>query len=132
VTDAASESPLILVVDDDLAVRTVVAKRLEIAGFRTALAANGREALDQVEALHPAVIVLDLMMPVMSGWEVVGHLRASQAHADLGILILSAIRDRDGEWGDAPFGADEFIPKPYQFAEVLRKIQGLIEAKGRG
>ncbi len=106
----------ILVVDDNADARETLAEVLQIAGYRVRTAENGREALDKAAALRPGLILLDLMMPVMDGWEVVGALRADASLASVPVVIVSA----------ATSPAPEGIPrlrKPASLDELLELVR---------
>ncbi len=80
----------ILIVDDDPEIRESLKDVLEAEGYSIAVAANGREALERLRVETPSLVLLDLMMPVMSGGEVLAELRKSDAHRELPVVVLSA------------------------------------------
>jgi CheY-like chemotaxis protein len=83
----------ILVVDDDPAIRDVVADILEMSDYAVRTAANGAEALEKIRAEPPAAVLLDLMMPVMNGWDFLRACRTETICARIPIAIMSAARD---------------------------------------
>ena len=117
-----SESPLVLCADDDADILSLLAIRLERAGFRVAQAVDGEQALTLARELRPDVLVLDVMMPRLSGTEVLGALREDEATGAIPVVLLSArAQDADVERGlDA--GADAYLAKPFQAPELIEVV----------
>lgn len=111
----------VLVVDDDPAIRNVVADILEMSSYTVRLASNGVEALSEVVTHPPAMVLLDLMMPVMDGWEFLRRLRGSQVRVP--VAVMSAARDA-GAISDE-LGAQAFLPKPFELDDVLTVVKRL-------
>jgi CheY-like chemotaxis protein len=109
----------ILVVEDDGDIRECYQSLLERAGYRVATAENGKEALDQLKRQRPALILLDLMMPVMSGPEFLEILRADSSSAEIPVLIVSAY----GELADATAGVSGFLRKPVELQTLLSAVR---------
>lgn len=109
----------ILVVDDDPAIRTTIADILGLEGYRVETAANGREALDFVAVERPAVVVLDMRMPVMDGWTFARELR--NRGVKLPIVVITAARDAE-RWA-REIGADAFLAKPFELTDLLDAIE---------
>src|SRR4051812_44267909 len=111
----------ILLVEDNAAIQRVMKAWLEAAGYRVACAANGREALDSLRGLgRPALILLDLSMPVMDGLAFRAAQRQSPSLADIPVILLSA--DPDLPDIAASLGVAGYYPKPVEFAGLLRAI----------
>jgi CheY-like chemotaxis protein len=104
-------TPLVLVVDDDMDIRCTVAQILREEGFRVREARNGREALAKVAEEEPDLVLLDLMMPTVNGWEVLQTLRSSQSHVP--VVILSALPSH---------GQNDYIEKPVTFQRLLQLL----------
>jgi DNA-binding response OmpR family regulator len=123
-----SEQPLILCADDDEDILSLVALRLERAGFRVTQATDGDAALEAVRAERPSLAVLDVMMPKRTGYEVLAALRADPALAGLKVILLSArVQEADVERGlDA--GADAYLAKPFKAGDLVAKVQELLAA----
>lgn len=118
----------ILIADDDQKLLKMLRRTLVYEGFDVVTAADGREALTQVEARHPDVIVLDWLMPGLDGIQVTEQLRA--AGDDTMILMLTArdaIEDRVEGLGS---GADDYLVKPFAPAELLARIHALLRRSG--
>jgi signal transduction histidine kinase/DNA-binding response OmpR family regulator len=113
--------PLVLVVDDDPRVHDLMGKFLNKEGLRFAAAASGEEGLRLAKELHPAVITLDVLMPVMDGWAVLAALKADAALSDIPVVILSITDEQ--QMGYA-LGAADYLTKPVDWerlASTLRK-----------
>jgi CheY-like chemotaxis protein len=113
---------LVLVVDDDPDILQTLALCLSTEGYRVLMAANGREALQVLESDQPACILLDLMMPVMDGWQFVAEIEKRGLRA-APLLILSA--DRAVQGHAAKLRADSFLAKPFDLDELLVKVSQL-------
>jgi CheY-like chemotaxis protein len=108
----------VLVVDDDNGIREAICAILSDEGYPVVTAANGREALEWVQERTPSVILLDLMMPVMTGWEFFEHVRGDPRLGAIPICVLSAYAER------APAEAVAVLRKPPQ-------IEWLLDVVGR-
>jgi DNA-binding response OmpR family regulator len=118
----------ILVVDDEPTLRETLAENLEIEGFRVVTAADGREALEQFRQARPDLVVLDLMLPELSGIEVC---RLIRRESDVPILMLTA---RDSELDKVvglELGADDYVTKPFGLRELLARVRALIRRSER-
>jgi two-component system, chemotaxis family, chemotaxis protein CheY len=113
---------LVLVVDDDPDILQTLGLCLSSEGYRVLMAANGKEALDILESEHPSVILLDLMMPVMDGWQFVAELE-HRGRRDVPLLILSA--DRSVQGHARQLRASGHLAKPFDLEELLGKVQQL-------
>ena len=108
-----ASSGIVLVVDDDAEIRETLTHLLQAEGYTVLRAANGVQALEQLRAGHPNVMLLDLMMPVMSGWEVLEELGASGELESVPIIVVSAMC--------AP-GARACLRKPVNLDELLAAV----------
>jgi DNA-binding response OmpR family regulator len=116
----------VLVADDDRDIRDLVAFKLEAAGFTVLTAGDGDDALAQVVEHHPDLAVLDVMMPGMSGTQVLQELRG---RADVGatrvILLTAKAQEADVESGFS-LGADDYVVKPFSPRELLSRVQAVL------
>lgn len=110
----------ILVIDDDQAMRNMLETVLLDEGYSVILARNGKEGLEMVDRQRPALVLLDLMMPVMDGWQFLEAIKARPEYSDLPILLLSASRQIASTARDNPVKA--YIPKPFELARLLSCI----------
>src|SRR5215471_17553696 len=122
-TDEGPMSKLILIVEDDLDVSRLLAEILEAEGYRTAIAANGREALDQLRknSHYPDLILLDMMMPVMDGWKFREEQRKLPALASIPVLTVTA--DGDARGKAASIQAAGYVSKPLQIDGLLDEVE---------
>jgi two-component system, OmpR family, phosphate regulon response regulator PhoB len=113
---------LIFVVDDDPDVRDLVEYKMVQSGHEVMCACNGQEALTQVPAAHPALLLLDVMMPGLSGFDVLERLRAMDATRTLPIIMLTArAQDSDAERGFT-LGANDYVFKPFSLRELVSRV----------
>ncbi len=117
----------ILVVDDDPHIIELAALYLEQEGFRVIRAGDGRTALDKAQREAPALIVLDLMLPELDGWEVCRRVRAS---SDLPILMLTARDDDIDKIVGLELGADDYLTKPFNPRELVARIKAILRRAG--
>ena len=113
----------ILVVDDERTLRETLAESLEQEGFAVVQAADGREAVDAFRRHHPDLILLDLMLPEISGTEVC---RVIRAESGVPILMLTAKSAEVDKVVGLELGADDYVTKPFSFRELLARIRALL------
>jgi DNA-binding response OmpR family regulator len=116
-------SETVLVVDDEANIRDLARMYLEREGFLVITAVNGREALSQVRRDRPALMVLDLMLPEMDGWEVCRRVRAS---SDLPIIMLTARDDDIDKILGLELGADDYLTKPFNPRELVARVRAIL------
>ncbi len=109
-----------LVVDDDPDILEALSEILEAEGYNVMRARNGQEALTCLAATPPALILLDLMMPVMDGWEFAQRMRQQPAVAQIPIIVLSADRNVGAKARD--IGAVGHLPKPFELNDLLEMV----------
>ena len=121
----------ILVADDDRDILDLVAFKLGKAGYEVVAVADGVAALAAIEANLPRLAILDVMMPGLSGIDVLRKLRANEATKDLDVILLTA-RSRDSDI-DAGFvtGASDYVIKPFSPRELLHRVNTLLERGNR-
>lgn len=117
--DATAESPRILVVDDDPGIRDVIAAILQLDGYAVDTAADGREALDRIHAQRPALVLLDLQMPGLTGWDVLERLRTEQVDVPVVFMTAGMRAHVEAERHQAA----GYLPKPFDIDDVLRVVQ---------
>lgn len=116
-------TPTILVVDDEPKAQVLLRTLLEAEGYRVICAADGPSALAAANTAHPDVVLLDLMMPGMDGYEVCGKLRAAPALAAVPVIMLTALDDRSSRLQGLQAGADDFLAKPFDAAELRARLR---------
>ena len=110
----------ILVIEDDEDIRTVVATRLKRAGYETTTASDGKDGLRHFYGDRPDLVVLDIAMPVMDGWQVLERLREV---SDVPVLILTAATQEREKLRGLRSGADDYITKPFSGEELLARVE---------
>jgi DNA-binding response OmpR family regulator len=118
------EGPLVLVVDDDEAIRTALERALRLEGFAVEVADGGRRALELTEEHQPGVIVLDVVMPDLSGVRVVSRLR--ERGIETPICILSARDEVEDRVAGLEAGADDYVVKPFELEELVARLRALL------
>ncbi len=113
-------------VDDDPDILEALSEILEAEGFAIRQARNGQEALKLLEKLRPNLILLDLMMPVMDGWEFAERVRRRPDWAQIPVIVLSADRNIGGKARE--LGALGYLAKPFELSELLNLVQSSLSA----
>jgi two-component system phosphate regulon response regulator PhoB len=118
--------PLVLIVEDEPAQREVLAYNITADGLRLAIAKDGEEALLLVEEEAPDLIVLDWMLPNVSGIEVCRQLKARKQTRKIPIIMLTARSEEDDRVRGIETGADDYVVKPYSINELMARIRGIL------
>jgi len=118
--------PHILVVEDEDALATLLHYNLEKEGYRVGLAGDGEEALIQIDEQAPDLVVLDWMLPKVSGIEVCRRLRAAQATRNLPIIMLTARGEEADRVRGLDTGADDYITKPFAMSELTARVRAVL------
>lgn len=119
----------ILIADDEPLLTEMLDFRLRSKGFETVIAHDGREALALFETTQPSAVVLDAMMPVHDGMEVLRRIRASAQGKDVPVIFLSARRSEDDIVRALEAGANDYIVKPFLPEELMVRLQRLLAGK---
>jgi two-component system, OmpR family, phosphate regulon response regulator PhoB len=118
--------PLILVVEDELPLQKLLAYNLEAAGFEVAQAYDGEEAVALIEERQPDLVLLDWMLPQLSGLEVCRRLRRRPGTAHLPIIMLTARGEEHDRLRGLDVGADDFVTKPFSPAELVARVRAVL------
>lgn len=121
-----TDKSTILIVDDEELIRATLEGLLVAQGHELAFARNGAEALTLAAELTPDLILLDIMMPEMDGFEVCQRLRSDPLLAEVPIIMITALDDRESRLAGIEAGADDFISKPFDSAELQLRVQTVI------
>ena len=122
----------VLVVDDEPDIVALVAYHLVKAGYRVSTAASGPDAVAQARQERPALIVLDLMLPGMSGFDVLEQLRAEEGTRDVAVLMLTARKDEPDRIQGLSLGADDYITKPFTPQELVLRVGAILRRIQQG
>jgi len=117
----------ILIVEDDKKTASLVALYLQREGFQTVIAGDGQEALELAERYKPIFVILDLMLPLMDGWEVCRRLRK---FSDVPILMLTARGEEVDRVSGLTLGADDYVVKPFSPKELVARVKAILR-RGR-
>ncbi|MCB0978830.1 MAG: response regulator transcription factor [Acidimicrobiales bacterium] len=130
----SGNGPLILAVDDEQHITELIQFGLSIKGFRVERASSGREALEAVEALRPDLVVLDVMLPDLDGFEVARRLRLGSASpTTVPVIFLTARDSLDDRLQGLGLGADDYLAKPFSIEELALRVEAVLRrAKGVG
>lgn len=118
-------SSMVLIVDDEYAGRETLQSVLEGEGYQLEMAENGMQAIEKAKKLLPDVILLDVMMPGMTGFEVCQRIRSDPEIAEIPIIVLTALDDRESLLTALKAGADDFISKPFDRYELRARLLGI-------
>lgn len=122
----------VLVVDDESAIREMIRFALSKSGMQVYTAADGREALQKITEKIPDILLLDWMMPVMSGYDLTRRLRKEPVTADIPIIMLTAKVSEDDKVAGLNAGADDYIIKPFSPRELIARISAVLRRSGPG
>ena len=121
----------ILIVEDDDAIRNNVTRMLKLEGFDIVSATNGRLGLERLRQVMPDVVISDVSMPEMDGFELLEAIRGDRALAATPVMLLTALDDRASMRRGMTAGADDYLAKPFTRVELLDALQGLLKKKQR-
>jgi two-component system phosphate regulon response regulator PhoB len=127
---AGTQRPLILVVEDEAALLTMLRYNLEKNGFRVEEAMNGEEAVTRLAEERPDLVLLDWMLPVMSGIEVCRQIRRQHDTRDLPVIMLTARTEDQDAVRALNTGADDYITKPFGIEALMARIRALLRRSG--
>jgi DNA-binding response OmpR family regulator len=122
----------VVVADDDPQLLALVSQRMRKLGFEVVEASDGDEALDRIRAHRPEAVVLDVMMPGQSGWEVCRRIREDESLSKTAIVMLTGIGQRLNEMTSPLYGADEYLDKPFDFGDLENAVREAIRKRHSG
>lgn len=129
VSEGFDKTPVILVVDDDWMNRELLEAHLELAGYEVMTANSGEKALEMVAKQPPDLVLLDVRMVGLNGYEVCARMKADKATRHVPIIIVTAL-DKDEDYQKAiEAGADDFLPKPFNSVLMMARIRSLLRIK---
>jgi len=119
----------ILIVDDERHITDLLRALLQLSGFNVIQSQNGAQCLKEVELVIPDLIILDIKMPVMDGWQVCEKLKSEDRTKKIPVIILSAYAGKEDRQKSLDLGADQFIAKPFEVPVLLKIVEKLIRGK---
>lgn len=124
-----NNQPKILIVDDEPFNVDYLEQELEDLNYTTVTAVNGQEALEKISSEAPDLVLLDIMMPIMDGFSVLGKVKADPAIRDIPIIVISANNDLQSTVKGIQLGAEDYLPKPFEPTLLKARIQSSLEKK---
>jgi len=121
-------APIVMVVDDSLTVRKITTRLLEREGYQVITAKDGLEALEQMRETLPAIMLVDIEMPRMDGFDLTRNVRGDARTRDIPIIMISSRTAEKHRSQAAALGVNAFLGKPYQEAELLQQIAAFLGA----
>jgi CheY-like chemotaxis protein len=118
--------PKVLVVDDEANIRKLVQANLTTEGYKVLVAPGGDEALRQAKTEQPDLVLLDLMMPGMSGWEVLNNIRTSPELREIPVVIMTAIVPDEEEYRARSMKPNGYMVKPFTIHELLQEVRKVL------
>ncbi len=122
--------PKILVIEDELNIQKLAKANLVASGYQVLVAGNGEEGLELAQREHPNLILLDLRLPGMSGWDVLMILKAGRKLQKIPVIIMTATVPQSGEHEFPSLRAAGFLAKPFTADELLRKVKQVLGKRG--
>jgi two-component system phosphate regulon response regulator PhoB len=129
---AAPAGERVLVVDDEPDIVALIAFHLAKAGYRVSTATSGDDGLDTARRERPSLVILDLMLPGLSGFDVLEQLRASTATSGVGVLMLTARREELDRIRGLALGADDYLTKPFSPQELVLRVGAILRRMSAG
>jgi len=120
------EAPRILIADDEPTLRSLLKTNLRLEGFETLTASNGEEALRVIREETPDVVLLDVMMPVMDGWQVLEELSKSN-HRHTKVILITAKASTEAQLQGWELGCDEYLTKPFDLDDMIDRISEVVQ-----
>lgn len=119
----------ILVADDDPAIQKVLFQTFQLEGYEVATASDGEEALSELEGELPDVVVLDVMMPKLDGFDVLKRIRANPRTKTLPVILLTARSSQEDIWQGWQSGVDYYMTKPFDVEDLLKFLEHVLTPK---
>lgn len=120
----------ILIVDDDPGIMVALRALLEVNGYQTLVAFSGEEAMEVIDRHHPDLVLLDVLLPVVDGFEVCQRVRENPGFKDIRIVLVTALGSEAHVVKGLDLGADAYVVKPFSNASLVAKVKELLECSG--
>lgn len=118
---------VVLVVEDDALISDMVVKNLKLDGYSTVTAQDGEECLRVIREEDPDLVLLDVLLPKLDGWEVLSRLRADQQFKDTPVIVLTALSDEQSKIQGLRGGADDYVTKPFSALELMARVNAVLK-----
>ena len=129
-TPARKRNTKVLIVDDDLEILNLTRSLMRRRGFDVIEASDGDEAIRQVLENRPDLVILDVMMPGQSGWEVCRSIRETESLKNTGVIMLTGVGERMNEMTSPLYGADGHLDKPFEFDALDKLVTEVLQKRG--
>ncbi|MFL9483914.1 PleD family two-component system response regulator [Chitinophagaceae bacterium LWZ2-11] len=116
----------ILVIDDDIVMQVAISKILTMEGYNVEVAVNGKEGLIKLKNKTYDLVITDLMMPYMNGFEIISKIKQEESSKKTYIIIVSAVNNEDAVMEGFKLGADDFLKKPIMRGELILRVKKLL------
>lgn len=126
---SAGGQPIVVVADDDVEILSLVTRQVRSLGYQVLEASDGEDALNIVKRVRPDLVILDVMMPGRTGWEVCRAIRDEDSLKSTRVLMLTGIGEHLNELTAPLYGADGHLDKPFDLHELLEKVKSLLGAR---
>lgn len=123
------DRPVILLADDDSELRTMLRAHFSKMDCEVLESVDGADTLEQIITQRPNLVILDVMMPELTGWEICKYVKQRDIYNNTGIVMLTGIGPTNNELTSPLFGADDYIDKPFEFGELQEKVDAVLEEK---
>jgi DNA-binding response OmpR family regulator len=121
----------VLIADDDLEILNLTRNLLRRRGFQVLEAQNGDEAMQKLLESRPDLVILDVMMPGQTGWEVCRSIRETEPLKNTGVIMLTGVGERMNEMTSPLYGADAFLDKPFEFDALDALVDQVLKKRGQ-
>lgn len=118
---------MVLVIEDEPLIREMVARNLRLEGYAVEIASNGEAGLEQAVEKHPDLVLLDVLLPKMDGWEVLARLKDDPETHEIPVIMLTALNDEVSKVQGLRGGAEDFVTKPFSSLELMARVENLLK-----
>ncbi|MFH1150047.1 MAG: LytTR family transcriptional regulator DNA-binding domain-containing protein [Actinomycetota bacterium] len=125
------EKQTVLVIEDEPLISEMITKSLRLEGFRVEAASTGEEGLQKVKDMAPDLVLLDVLLPRLDGWEVLTLLRDDSRTRDIPIIMLTALADEKSKVQGLRGGADDYVTKPFSALELMARVEAVLKRAER-
>ncbi len=119
----------ILIVDDEASNRDIMTQFLQMEGFQLFTAVDGEQAMEMVESVQPDLVLLDIIMPRLDGYEVCRRIKSDEETAFLPVIMITALKGMEERIKGVEVGADDFLTKPFNYLELVTRVKSLLRVK---